>query len=220
MSGATTTFDIAGVFTLSDNLADDSVSSLPGTSPASYTPGDGAGAAITKIGNGTLVVSATNTSAGAMAVNAGTLAGTGIVGGPVTLASGAQIAPGDPNVMGGVGTFNTGPLTWISGGAMAFQLGATAAGSDLLIVEGALSKGGSGGPYTFHFGMGNLPPVAGTTYTLIQSDNATTFAPGDFSFDADATYKNLSGHITISYNTVQFTVDAVTMDRIFANGFD
>jgi len=220
MSGATTTFDIAGVLTLSDNIADDSASSLPGTSPASYTPGDGAGASITKIGNGTLVVSGANTSAGATAVNAGTLAGTGIVVGPVTLASGAQIAPGDPNVLGGVGTFNTGPLTWTSGGAMVFQLGATAAGSDLLIVDGELSKGGSGGPYTFHFGMGNLPPVAGTTYTLIQSDNAATFAAGDFSFDADATYKSLSGHFAIIYNVVQFTVDAVTMDRIFANGFD
>ena len=72
----------------------------------------------------------------------------------------------------------------------------------------------------FHFGMGNLPPVAGTTYTLIQSDNAATFTPGHFSFDADATYKSLSGHFSINYNAVQFTVDAVTMDRIFANGFD
>jgi len=155
-----------------------------------------------------------------MAVDAGTLAGTGVVGGPVTLANGAQIAPGDPNVLGGVGTFNTGPLTWISGGAMIFQLGATAAGTDLLIVDGELSKGGSGGSYTFHFGAGNLPPVAGNTYTLIQSDNAATFAAADFSFDADATYKTLSGHFAISYNAVQFTIDAVTMDRIFADGFD
>ena len=71
MSAATTTFDIASSYTISDTLADDSLSTLP--AGQSYTAGNGAGAAITKQGNGTLVLSGANTYAGATAVNAGVL---------------------------------------------------------------------------------------------------------------------------------------------------
>ena len=100
---------------------------------------------------------------------------------------------------------------------MSFQL--SASGGDKLVVSGVLSKGGAGS-HTFHFGMGDHPPLAGTTYTLIQSTNASGFVAGDFSFDTDATYQSLTGNFSIVGNNVQFTVSTVQSDRIFANGFD
>lgn len=61
--------------------------------------------------------------------------------GPVSLASGAAIAPSDPT---DVGSFRTGPLTWNGGGRINLRLGATSARSDLLQVTGALTKGAAG----------------------------------------------------------------------------
>ena len=217
MAGMDAIFDIATVYTVSDNIGDDSATSLPPGN--SYMPGNGAGAGITKQGLGTLVLSGTNTFAGATAVNAGTLAGTGSIAGPVLLGVGAQVSPGSAAVNGGVGTFSTGPLTWNSGGAVAFQLGSTIADSDLLVVNGALAKVGSG-PFVFHIGMGDTPPIVGVTYTLIQSADASAFSPGDFAFDTDATYQSLTGTFGIVGNAVQFTVNSVAADRVFANGFD
>ena len=71
MTGATTTFDLAGSYTISDTLADDSLSTLP--TGQSYKSGNGAGAAITKQNTGTLILSGANTYAGATSVTAGVL---------------------------------------------------------------------------------------------------------------------------------------------------
>ena len=154
-------------------------------------------------------------------MNVGTLGGNGSVSGPVTLAFAAQIAPGDPAIKGGVGTLSIGPLTWTSGATMVFQLGATPAASDQLVIGGALGKSGAGN-FRFHFGMGDRPPVNGQTYTLIQSTNASAFTASDFTgnFDFDNTYVALTGIFSINSNAVQFTLTSVQSDRIFANSFD
>jgi len=55
---------------------------------------------------------------------------------------------------------------------------------------------------------------------LIQSFNASAFSASDFNFDTDSTYQNLSGSFSIVGHDVQFTVETVQSDRIFANGFD
>ncbi len=216
MTGATMVFDIAGRYTIADSIADDSPVSLP--SGNTYTPGSGAGESITKQGTGALILDGTNTYAGTTLVNAGVFGGNGILAGPVTLASGAQIAPGDPAINSGVDMLTTGPVTWNGGGVMAFQLNASAADSDFLLV-GALTKG-SAGTFKFHFSTGDLPPVAGTTYTLIRSTGTIGFSAGDFSFDTDATYQSLTGSFDIVRNDIQFKVNTLQSDRIFANSFD
>lgn len=217
MTGATTVIDVAGTYTISDTIADDSVTSLPGLT---YSPGNSAGAEITKEGAGTLILSGANTYEGMTLISAGTLGGNGSVAGAVTLASDAAIAPGDPAVNGGVGLLTIGPLTWNAGSAMLFQLGATSADTDFLVVNGLL--GGSGaGTYPFRFGMGRTPPVAGTMYTLILSADASAFTADSFSFDFDpGLYANLTGHFSVVAGSVQFTVDSITSDRIFASAFD
>jgi hypothetical protein len=216
MSGTTVMVDIAGEYRIDDDIGDDSPLTLP--AGHGYTPGNGGGAALFKLGVGTLYFDGIGTFAGSTGVLGGTFAGNGVVAGPVLVDSGAAIAPGDRAANGGVGTLIVGPLTWTGGGAMQFQLGATQAGSDGLVALGPLQKSGAG-DYTFHFGMGSRPPVAGTVYALIQSTNAGAFSPTDFSYDFDATYAALSGHFGIANNVVAFQVDSVTADRIFANGF-
>ncbi len=223
MSGASAVFDIAGRYTINDDVADDSAYTLP--PGGSYQAGNGAGADVTKQGSGMLVLSGTDSRGGTMHVNAGSLAGTGTILGDVTLAGGARIAPGDPAAGGGVGTLWMGSLTWDGGGSMNFQLGATTAASDLLqVFSGPLAKG-LGGSFVFHFGMGAQPPQPGTLYTLIQSNTIAGFVATDFSFDFDGTYAALDGSFAINACgvgcvKVQFLVNSVTADRIFAADFD
>ncbi len=204
MSGATTTFDIAGTYTISDSIADDSPTSLPG---GSYTAGAGAGASITKQGAGTLILSGNSTYAGGSLVNAGTLqvdgsigdatvaggtlGGTGSVGN-IALNSGA-IAPGDSP-----GTLNGTSLTWNGGSAFNFELGATSStgDSDLLALSGALTKG-SGSGFVFHFSDGNGAPTLNTVYTLITFTGPTNFIAGDFSYDYSGSDPSLVGTFAI-----------------------
>ena len=222
MSGVTTTFDIPGVYTVVDTIADDSVSSLPG---GGYAAGNGVGAAITKVGLGTLLLDGANSYAGMTSIDEGTLGGTGTVVGPVKLGSGAQISPGDPSVDDGAGELIVGPLTWISGSAMNFQLSASA-NDLLLIIGGTLSRGGVGNSFIFHFGMGDRPPATATPYTLIYSYGIVSFVPTDFSFDFDpGMYTALTGHFSFTGIEgaplgVQFTVDSLTANRMFADTFD
>jgi len=101
---------------------------------------------------------------------------------------------------------------------MMLQLGNNQTGSDLLVVEGALTK--YEGAHTFHFAMGQSPPVVGRTYTLIQSSDASAFTAGDFSYDHIGSYDSLTGHFAIVGGNVTFTVDAVSSPLIFVDGFE
>ena len=218
MSGATLTFDISGRYTISDDIGDDSPTTLP--AGHSYTPGAGAGLTVFKQGTGTLVLDASNTFSGLVAVGAGTLAGNGDVLAAVLLADGAAIAPGDPAIAGGIGTLSTGPLVWTPGSSISFQLGNTQAASDMLMINGALSKNGSGLPLRVQFGMGAKPPVAGATYTLLTAQSLAGVTASDFFHVQDSTYGSLTGYFSVVGNSVTFTVDSVTSDRIFADSFD
>jgi len=239
MSGASVLFNVASdsVYTIDDGVADDSKTSLP--IGGSWTPGctlgandssdptNGGGpypcgASMSKSGAGTLILnSAANTFAGKMSVVSGILGGTGTLAAALDLGATGVLAPGDAANHGGVGTLTVGVLTWNGGGGQTFQLGATnaTADSDLIVANGALSKG-TAGTFAFHFAQGRGIPLAGTTYTLIQSADASAFAAGDFSFDFDATYQSLAGTFAIVGNSVQFTITAVQSDRIFADGLE
>ena len=218
MSGVTTTFDIPGTYTVADTIADDSAKSLPGSG---YTAGNGAGVAITKQGLGTLLLDGVNSYAGMTTIDEGTLGGIGTIAGPVKLGSGAQISPGNPAFNGGAGWLTVGPLTWISGSAMSIQLAASANGDVLLVNGGALSKGGVGSSFIFHFGMGDQPPATAIPYTLIYSPGGIAFTPADFSFDFDpGLYTSLTGHFSLLVSSVEFTVDSIAANRMFADTFD
>ena len=220
MSGVPLTFDIGDFtsYTIDDTIADDSATSLP--PDLGYTPGTGFRLVnVYKTGNGQLILNGNNTYTGVTAILGGSLSGNGRVASNLYLDNATLIAPGDPATRGGVGTLTTGPLNWGAGGAMMFQLGNNQAGSDLLVVEGALTKNGVGA-HTFHFAMGQSPPVVGRTYTLIQSSDASAFGAGDFSYDHIGSYDSLTGHFAIVGNNVTFTVDAVSSPLIFVDGFE
>jgi len=95
MSAATTIFDIAGSYAIGDALADDSTATLP--PGQSYRVGNGPGAAITKQGAGTLVLSGPNTYGGVTTIAAGALrvAVPGTIQSSTTLIGGGGTLTGD-----------------------------------------------------------------------------------------------------------------------------
>ncbi|KMQ52932.1 Fibronectin type III domain protein [Chitinispirillum alkaliphilum] len=108
-----------------------------------------------KLGDGTLILTGTNTFTGASAITAGTLvvdgttasgsaftlnsgttlAGSGTVGGPVTVENDAILSPGNK----GTGKLTTGTLTLNSSSVLEFDLGAT---SDTIIAQGNVTLNG------------------------------------------------------------------------------
>ncbi len=141
---------------------------------------------ITKVGSGNWTLTGANTYTGGTFVNGGTLtvnnssgsgtgtaavtvnsnatlAGTGLISGPVTVNPGGAIAPGS----GGVGTLTlNNNLTLTNGARLLFELGSTAA-SDKIVVAGALQLGGT-------LMVTNAPGFGAGTYTLIQYSGALT----------------------------------------------
>jgi autotransporter-associated beta strand protein len=217
MSGVTTTFEIAGVYTIDDAIADDSPVGVP--AGQSYTPGNGGGEFVFKTGPGILVLNGANAYAGLTSVLGGAIGGNGVVPSAFYVDGAGALMPGDPSVHNGVGTLATGPLNWAAGGAMDIQIGSNQAGSDLLVVNGPLTKNGSG---TWHvnFGVGDNPPKPGATYTLIQSTDASAFAAADFAPAFDTSLDALAGTFSIAGNAVKFTVDTVSSNLIFRSAFD
>jgi autotransporter-associated beta strand protein len=119
----------------------------------------------------------------------GTLGGTGVITGDVTLGgtlanSNGFIAPGN----GGAGTLTVSSLLWNGGSQLNFNLGPTQGTSDVLeLSTGSLTKGSAG---TFSFFFNDLGITPGMTYSLIKLDAAGTtatsnFAAGDFSFSSN-----------------------------------
>ena len=170
-----------------------------------------------KTGGGTLTLSAANTTAGNIYVNAGTLNLTG----SLAAASGKTLAVNAGGTLAGTGTSNivlglfpggvvspggnaAGTLTVagarISGGStLRFNLGA---GGDQLVIPGGFTTFGSG-VVTFVFTPGTL--VVGTPYTLITTPGGV---PGITT--ANLAYTGLGhakGRFTVGPNNVQFTLD-------------
>ena len=132
---------------------------------------------ITKIGNGRLTLTRTNTFTGPVTVADGelhvtgtttaastvgvdsgaTLSGSGSVGGTVTVANGGIINPG---TIGGAGTLTLGNLTLGSSSLLNFDLGAPLGIADLITVNGDIGFGGT-------INVNALAGFAPGTYRLI-----------------------------------------------------
>lgn len=140
---------------------------------------------LTKDGDNLLTISATNTYSGGTVVNAGTLrvsnqggsatgsgavtvqvagtlAGNGIVGGPVTVGGGGMLSPGN-NAIGRLTVNNT--LTLNTGSAVFIELSA-AAGTNDVVAAGAVNYGGA-------LEVTNLAGafVGGESYKLFEAGN-------------------------------------------------
>ncbi len=176
----------------------------------------GTGGSLTKIGSGTLSLTKANiytggttvsegilllrntagscTGPGQVQVNAGTLAGTGRVAGPVVvgtgIGAGAMLAPGG----NGPGTFTViKTLVFNSDASYQFELRSDNATADKVTAKGVTIN--SGALFAFvDLGAGTLTP--GTVFTVI-NNTATTPITGTFSNLADGTL------LTIGSNTLQ-----------------
>jgi MYXO-CTERM domain-containing protein len=155
-------------------------------------------ATLTKNGDGRLVMSGTNTFAGNVTLNAGTLlvngsnggaggytvnanailGGTGSITGPVSVAAGGIIEPGDSP-----GTLTTGPLSLVSGSIMTYELDTpnTVGGgvNDLVQVNGNLTLPASGVVVNI-VGLPGFTLVPGNTYTLMTYTGALTGSAASF----------------------------------------
>ncbi len=133
---------------------------------------------VTTVSNGTIQVGlggVGTTGSAAVAVNTGTLAGSGVVNGLATIASGANLSPGDTGGTSvGTLTFANGLTFASAGGAIVkMDLGTS---SDLILLTGGTFTSNSSGVTTF-----NITPGSGFgngVYNLIDWSNAAASAVG------------------------------------------
>jgi autotransporter-associated beta strand protein len=155
-------------------------------------------ATLTKNGDGRLVMSGTNTFAGNVTLNAGTLlvngsnggagaytvnanailGGTGSITGPVSVAAGGIIEPGDSP-----GTLSTGNLNLVAGSVMTYELDTpnTVGGgvNDLVAINGNLNLPASGVVVNI-VGLPSFTLVPGNTYTLMTYTGTLTGSAASF----------------------------------------
>lgn len=123
---------------------------------------------------GTLVVNGNQSDAtGAIALNGGTLAGSGTLGGTVTIAAAGNLSPGNPAPGNAVGTLSIGGGLHLTAqanggsGKLRFDLGPVSA-SDRLAVAGTLTIGGGFLGFS-DFVFTDLAGLENGTYPLITS---------------------------------------------------
>ncbi len=176
---------------------------------------------LTKLGDGTQVLSGANTYTDGTSINGGMLkvnntSGSGTGSGAVSIASGAALG-GSGSISGtvavngsiqpgnSIGTLTVAnDVTWNAGNAWVFELGAggpslaSLGTSDLLAITGSGSDfiKGSGSTFTFDFaGTG-----AAGWYKLVDWDGTTGFVAGDF----------FASNLSPSVTSATFTVDLGT----------
>jgi rhamnogalacturonan endolyase len=164
---------------------------------------------LTKVGTGTLVLSAANiytgttsvdegtlrvdgtvAPGGSFAVDGGVLSGGGTIDRTVQLNSGGAIRAGNS---GGATMLNASAATWSGGGRLHFN----PAVANRLVLAGALTKGDAG-----VFEVAFDGPVAPAQFVTLATFGSTDFSAGDFS------YTGLAGQIGA------FVVDATSLQFI------
>ena len=125
---------------------------------------------LVKNGTGLLLLNGANTFTGVTQVVAGSLGGVGSLASSVTVASGAEIAPGN----GGIGTFTiNGALTLNAGAVLNMELGAPGTSDKIQLGGGAVSATG-----TTTINLTGLAGFGVGTYTLISG--ASSLSAGNF----------------------------------------
>lgn len=179
----------------------------------------------TTVSGGTLLVNG-STSTGAVAVNGGTLGGTGTIAGAVTLNSGGTLSPGAST---GTLTIN-GSLTMNAGSTNTFEVNGTTLAKDLVAAGGSVAYGGTlnivpsgtfsaGQTFQLFSGTGatnasNFASIAGspggslafafTNGVLSVVSSAPTPEPIITSFDAS------SGKLVLSWSQPGWTLESQT----------
>jgi len=153
---------------------------------------DNGGGFLTKTGNGTLYLDGTNTYGNATVVTAGTLGGSGVVAGDLTLSNNAALAPGD---FGIPGTLSVGGNLSFNGNVLVKLNTSLTQSNDLLAVTGLATNNGTGSVIVTNLG----PTLAvGEQFYLfnqgVTNGNALTITGGN------ATWQNnlaVDGSITV-----------------------
>ena len=172
----------------------------------------GTGAALTKVGSGTLTLSGANTYTGPTTVSAGTLlvngsitsattvdsaaalGGSGTTG-AVTVASGGTLSPG-----AAVGTLSTQALSLSAGATLKIELGGTGAGQfDQVNVTGTVSLGGAALD-TSLLGSFDHQAAIGASFVIVANDG-TDAVSGTFAGLADGATFLIGGSLfSITYH--------------------
>lgn len=147
-----------------------------------------------KNGTGTLVMTGLNNYTGTTAIHAGTLAGFGNSDeSALTVASGATLAPGDPDNTP-IGSFFSKSIALASGSTLALEIDSSSDISDQVAVLGPIAIGGANVSFS-EIGAGIIP--AGTRLILI--DYTAGSLTGTFNGHPDG------ATVTVGANT--FTID-------------
>jgi len=150
---------------------------------------------LTKSGAGTLLLNGSSSYTGGTTVAAGTLGGQGLVPGPVSVSSGATLAPGLSTTTLGALT-DSGALTLNPGAILAIEL-SSATSDSVITLTGGVTLTGSVLDITLASGY---TPAVGAVFTII--DNQSTLpTTGTFS-DAPGGYVTDAAGNTYSVNYV------------------
>jgi autotransporter-associated beta strand protein len=156
----------------------------------------------TTVTNGTLLMNGSQASGSAINVTNATLAGTGSVGGTVTIRNGATIAPG----VNGVGTLATGAEIWYGGGSYLCEInGTNANSSDRLNISGQL----------------NVQATPGNPFIIKLVSLSGANAPGPIpNFDKFTSYSWTNAIATSSANLAEsrFVLDTSSISNGFGGG--
>ncbi len=156
----------------------------------------------TTISGGTLFAnnaSGSGTGSGDVTVkNFATLAGSGRIGGNVSIEGGGTISPGNSPGLLGIG----GNLTLANTSRFLFDLGANAAASDQLAIDGTLVFNGAGAAV---FDFSNNGAVVGT-YTLLTFGSTSGVDLSKFTL---GTTNGISGNFVLNANSLTLNVTAV-----------
>jgi autotransporter-associated beta strand protein len=183
-------------FTAAGHLGGSSVLDVGSANVTIAAALSGAGAELTKEGAGKLTMNGASSYTGATTVNAGMLAGSGSLAGPLILNASSILAPGD-----GPGVLGTGGISF-NGGRFDLQL-INVASFDQLNVTGTVELKA---PIDLTLSLSSMAP-ANTLFEIVQNDGAdpVTFADGSSRFVYNGTALNEGTVFTVNNAIVSQT---------------